>query len=94
MIAVQVTDENVVDFVSSDFVFRQLHLCTFTAIDQEKLFFIRHDLRGRETLMRRDGGIITQDRNRKTHTLMTISQVRRAVRFPKIAAETFPFPPD
>jgi hypothetical protein len=40
MITMKVADEDVIDFAALDLVTAQLHLCSFTAIDQKQLIIV------------------------------------------------------
>ncbi len=50
MIAMQMGNEDIVDFAAPDLVFGHLHLGAFTAVDQENLVFHRDHLGGRMTI--------------------------------------------
>ena len=68
MIAVQVTDENMVDTMKVYLEMHELHLHTFTAVDQEVLILNFHELRRRESPIGRQCTAGTQYRDLEIHT--------------------------
>jgi len=58
MITVQVRDKDVIDLAAADLVFRHLHLCSFPAVNEEKMFVHCNHLGRRMTVESRESGII------------------------------------
>lgn len=70
MVAVQVRNKNMVDALEFYFVFSQLHLCAFTAVDQEKPVVAVKHLGAGITFIGRSGRTAAQNGQFKFHDIV------------------------
>ena len=72
MIAVQMRDEDVIDALEFDFVFAQLHLRSFAAIDEKKFVVHIHHLRRRMMSGSGRGCTAAKNGHVKSHFLFSL----------------------